>query len=176
MVDLVNGWSSIARRVAGEEGQPYPRFAQLSAAHGLDPAGVGADPQDADLVLAADALYPAFSATSDQEVAAQLNALLATTAPSPTLAQVGGQLADGWAVRDRRQGLLAGCALALRRRLTECGNCSRLGVCSGAGCADVYVDASPAGHKRFCDVTCQNRARVSAFRRARRDSARSPGR
>src|ERR687893_781219 len=31
-------------------------------------------------------------------------------------------------------------------------------------CADVYVDTSPAGRRRFCCLTCQNRARAAAFR------------
>ena len=35
-------------------------------------------------------------------------------------------------------------------------------------CADVYVDASPTHDRRYCSVTCQNRARVAAYRARRR--------
>jgi len=31
-----------------------------------------------------------------------------------------------------------------------------------------YIDASPGGQRRFCSVTCQNRARVAAWRQRRR--------
>lgn len=142
----------------------------MAGAHGLEPGRFGAGLEDADLVGAADALYPAFCASSDQELATHLNSLLEGTDPSPRLSFVDGRLTDGWAVHAGRGALLAACALALRDLLAEKGDGRRLGVCSGAGCADAYVDASPAGHKRFCDVTCQNRARVNAFRRARRNA------
>ncbi|MFJ9036853.1 CGNR zinc finger domain-containing protein [Streptomyces sp. NPDC102406] len=54
-------------------------------------------------------------------------------------------------------------AVALRQYLGEQGF-ARIGVCTGGRCADVYVDQSPGGRSRFCSVTCQNRARVAAFR------------
>ncbi|MFI7320176.1 CGNR zinc finger domain-containing protein [Streptomyces venezuelae] len=41
---------------------------------------------------------------------------------------------------------------------------ARIGTCTGGHCADVYVDQSPGGRRRFCSVTYQNRARVAAFR------------
>jgi CGNR zinc finger len=170
VVDLVNGWGTIPRHTAREADQPYPGFAQVEAAHGLEPGRFGAGLEDGDLVGAADALYPAFSASNDQVLAAHLNSLLEGTTPSPRLSFVDGRLTDGWAVHAGRAALVAACALALRDLLTEQGNGRRLGVCSDDRCADAYVDASPAGHKRFCDVTCQNRARVNAFRRARRNA------
>lgn len=170
-VDLVNGWSTVARHTAGEEHQPYPRFDQVAAAHGLEPTQFGPELEGDDLVGVADALYAVFSASSDQEAAAHVNSLLAQTMPSPQLAHLEGRLTDAWVVHAAWDGLLAGCALALRHHLTERGDSSRLGVCSGVRCADAYVDASPSGQKRFCEVRCQNRARVNAFRRARR----SPG-
>ena len=40
----------------------------------------------------------------------------------------------------------------------------RIGICSGRHCADAFIDASPAGQRRFCSVTCQNRARIAAWR------------
>ncbi|MFI1676368.1 CGNR zinc finger domain-containing protein [Streptomyces sp. NPDC020607] len=44
---------------------------------------------------------------------------------------------------------------------------ARIGIRTGGHCADVYVDQSPGGRRRFCSVTCQNRARVAAFRSRR---------
>jgi predicted RNA-binding Zn ribbon-like protein len=60
--------------------------------------------------------------------------------------------------------VLAAAALALRDHLLRHPD-DRLGTCHGQRCADVFVDASPSRQRRFCSVTCQNRARVAAFRR-----------
>lgn len=167
VVDLVNGWSTTARRAAQELDEPFAKFERIADVHGLAASAFGLDLRDDDLVRVADALYLSFSASDDEQAADHLNTLLAETRPSPRLAHVRGQLVDSWAVHAGRQALLASCVLALRQCLIDQGNGRRLGVCSGIKCADVYVDASPAGRKRFCDITCQNRARVTAFRRAR---------
>jgi predicted RNA-binding Zn ribbon-like protein len=44
----------------------------------------------------------------------------------------------------------------------------RLRVCAAADCLDVYVDLSRNRSKRYCDVTCGNRANVIAYRQRRR--------
>lgn len=41
---------------------------------------------------------------------------------------------------------------------------SRLGVCSDAKCATVYVDTSPNRSRRYCSDRCSSRANVAAFR------------
>ncbi|WP_418605473.1 CGNR zinc finger domain-containing protein [Georgenia sp. SUBG003] len=41
----------------------------------------------------------------------------------------------------------------------------RLGVCGGHRCADAFVDASPAGRKKFCSAGCLNRHKVAEHRR-----------
>ena len=68
---------------------------------------------------------------------------------------------------DPRQALLAAAALTLRHQLAH-HDPDRLGVCSGQRCADAYIDASPRQSRRFCSVTCQNRARVAAWRQRKR--------
>ena len=70
---------------------------------------------------------------------------------------------ETWHVDDPRNALLAAAALTLRHQLAH-HDPNRLGVCTGRDCADAYIDASPAGQRRFCSVTCQNRARVAAWR------------
>jgi predicted RNA-binding Zn ribbon-like protein len=70
-----------------------------------------------------------------------------------------------WLVDDASQATRASAALALREQLS--GHPGRVGTCADRQCADVYVDLSPAGRRRFCCLTCQNRARAEAFRKRR---------
>jgi predicted RNA-binding Zn ribbon-like protein len=109
----------------------------------------------------ADRLYAVFAATSREDRAATVNTLLAETGVRP---EVG-----GWRVPRASDTLLASAALALREHLQT--HPDRIGVCHDDQCADVYVDSSPAGHRRFCSVTCQNRTRVAAFRARRKAGA-----
>jgi predicted RNA-binding Zn ribbon-like protein len=168
VVAVVNGWSTTARRTAGEADLPFPSFARLAAERGVDAVELGVRLTDRDLVRVADALHPVFAAPSDAETVERLNSLLARTNPSPRLLSADGEVVEAWAARGGADGLLSGCALALRHHLATSGDGRRMGVCTGVECADVFVDASPTGHKRFCDVQCQNRARVAAFRRRQR--------
>lgn len=49
---------------------------------------------------------------------------------------------------------------------------SRLRVCANEGCRWVFVDRSPAGRRRWCDMrTCGNRAKVARHRARRRGTA-----
>ena len=66
-----------------------------------------------------------------------------------------------------RDALLAAAAVTLHTQLVE-HDPERLGTCASTRCGDVFVDASPGAHRRFCSVTCQNRERVAAFRRRRK--------
>ena len=51
----------------------------------------------------------------------------------------------------------------------------RLRVCANDGCRDVFVDRSPGGKRRWCDMrTCGNQAKV-ARHRARRRVSGTPG-
>jgi hypothetical protein len=176
LVWLVNEWGSVPRAAAGEEQAPYPDTGLLAAL--LAGSGVRDCPPEllADPALAqvADRLHPVFAAPGLNERVALVSGLLAETGVRPALdldyGRPGeardGRPAEAWLVEDARQALPAAAALTLRHQLAGPGP-DRLGVCTGRDCADAYVDASPGGRRRFCSVTCQNRARVAAWRQRR---------
>jgi CGNR zinc finger len=165
LVDLVNGWGSQPRTEAGEAQQPYPVLLDLLDL--LARAGVSeqlaAVITDDDLQRVADLLHPVFAATAANERAARVSDLLATVGLRPALSSVGGAIQPSWLIPDSRDTILAGAATALYAQLIDHAP-DRLGTCSGQRCADVYIDASPAGDRRFCSITCQTRTRVAAFR------------
>jgi predicted RNA-binding Zn ribbon-like protein len=152
LVRLVNEWGAAPRAAAGEEGTPYP-----------DPAPLGV-PSAVDLPAVADRLHRVFAETHMNERVELLAILLTESAVRPTLTLASGQPSESWHVDDPRQALLAATALTLRHQLAH-HDPARIGTCTGRDCADAYIDASPGGQRRFCSVTCQNRARVAAWRR-----------
>jgi predicted RNA-binding Zn ribbon-like protein len=48
---------------------------------------------------------------------------------------------------------------------------TRLGVCAGAPCTNVYVDTSPNQSRRYCSERCSSRANVAAFRARQKAAA-----
>ncbi|MER5620954.1 CGNR zinc finger domain-containing protein [Streptosporangium sp. NPDC002544] len=121
-------------------------------------------------------LRPAFGAGETiTEVAAALNDLLVRHAAVPSLRVDPGQphrlafhrpdapLVDAWAAD-------MGTALAM---VIGVGQATRLGACQADGCDLVFFDTTRNGSRRFCDLSCQNRAKASAYR-ARRQAARHP--
>ena len=154
LVWLVNEWGTAPRAAAGEAGTPYP-----------DPAPLGS-PGTAHMTEAADLLHRIFAAPDITERVRLLALLLAQTGVRPALALADGQPRETWQVDDPARALLAAAALTLRHQLAG-HHPARVGTCTGRDCADAYIDASPGGKRRFCSVTCQNRARVAAWRRRR---------
>jgi predicted RNA-binding Zn ribbon-like protein len=144
LVALVNDWGSRPREVGRRE----------------QPAG------DPAAIAVADRLHEVFADGDAAGRAAAVTAMLAETGVRPELTVVAGAPAASWCVPREPDALLASAALALRDHLAA--QPERLGVCHERHCADVYVDASPAGHRRFCSVTCQSRSRVAAFRDRKR--------
>jgi CGNR zinc finger protein len=116
------------------------------------------------LTALADELHPIFADKSDK--ARKITRMLNQAAVRPEVATRDGVLQESWTVDDPSQERRASAALALRHHLTA--HPGRIGVCADDHCADVYVDASPAGRRRFCCLTCQNRARAAAFRERKR--------
>jgi hypothetical protein len=167
VVDVVNQWGSAPRLAAGEQDHQYPDLVALAAAHQIGDGPAARRLTDQDLTRVADALYPVFTAPTDDAVAAEVNELLARGAPAPRLGRDGGPLFEEWAAPASQQFLVA-CVLTLFQQLIQWGDSRRLGVCAGMRCADAYVDLSSARHKRYCSLTCQNRNRVAAFRATRR--------
>jgi hypothetical protein len=154
LVWLVNEWGSAPRAAAGEENAPYPDPAPLGAA--------GAGP----MTEVAGLLHRIFAAPDINERVRLLAPLLAGTGVRPAIALTGGLPSETWHVDDPEQALLAAAALTLRHQLAQ-HDPARIGTCTGQRCADAYIDASPGGQRRFCSVTCQNRARVAAWRSRR---------
>jgi predicted RNA-binding Zn ribbon-like protein len=168
LVWLVNEWSSAPRAAAGEDQAPYPDAGLLAGL--LAGSGVRACPPEILTTQAlrrtADRLHPVFAADPGDRVSL-VNNLLTETAIRPALELNDGQPAETWLVPAAGEGLAAAAALTLRHHLAAA-DPSRLGICEGRRCADAYIDTSPAARRRFCSVTCQNRARVAAWRRQRR--------
>jgi len=110
-----------------------------------------------------------FAAADLGERVALVAGLLAQTGVTPALelTDTGDRPSATWRVPGARAALLAAAALTLRHQLAE-HDPDRIGICSGRHCADAFIDASPAGQRRFCSVTCQNRARVGAWRQRQR--------
>jgi predicted RNA-binding Zn ribbon-like protein len=150
LVALVNDWGTRPREVGG---RPLP------AAH---PPGTGTRQATA----VADRVHAVFTAGSPADRAAAVTAMLIETRVRPEVAATDDGPVASWRVPRRTDALLASAAIALRDLLAA--DADRVGACADTRCADVYVDASPGGHRRFCSVTCQNRARVAAFRQRRR--------
>ncbi len=149
LVALVNDWGTLPRRV-GSRVAPSP----------------GPGRRSAGAIAVADRVHAVFTAADPAGRTRLVNAMLAEVAVRPELTQEAGAVAAAWSVPEPQSALLASAALALREHLAA--HPDRMGVCADRQCADVYVDASPAGHRRFCSVTCQNRTRVAAFRARRR--------
>jgi CGNR zinc finger len=162
LVQLVNGWGSIPRAEAGEQDLLFPDVADVTDGLGLRPARSRV--RDRELVDVADRLHPVFASPDPAKRVRLVADLLGQTGVRPVLAVENEEVRSMWAVARRADAVLAAASVALRSFLAW-HDATRLGVCSGLRCADVYVDASPTGLRRFCSLTCQNRARVAAFRR-----------
>ncbi|MEU1329436.1 CGNR zinc finger domain-containing protein [Streptomyces sp. NPDC005865] len=178
LVDLVNGWGTWPRQEGQRTDEPLPSLDSLDALHSSDSLGdlalPGAvrDALDADAVArVADAIHPVFAADDAPGCADRLTRLLSAAGARPVLtAAPDGTLHAVWSVAAPDGALLAAAAVTLRAYLAEHG-WGRIGLCAGAHCADVYIDQSPGGRRRFCSVTCQNRTRVAAFRSRRAAAA-----
>lgn len=165
MVDVINEWASVPREIAGEQQTPYPSFRDLARKHGFH---FDSDTlSDESVVQTADRLYPLFDTPDTALLVDRVNHVLDLSAVRPSLARSGDEIMEGW-ITDAPELLLAACALSIHHHLLAWGDGHRLGRCEGARCADVYVDSSSAGRRRFCSTTCQNRNRIAAFRARRR--------
>ena len=161
LVDLVNGWGTVPRTQGG--GGERPPIAGLVERHPV-PDALAALLTDAALERVADALHPVFAATASDERARLVTALLATSGVRPALGSASDRVLPTWLVSWKADAILAAAGVALRAQLVE-HDPGRLRTCAAGGCGDVFVDASPGAHRRYCSVTCQNRERVAAFRR-----------
>jgi hypothetical protein len=162
VVELVNEFSDPTRAAAGERDEPYP---ELSVPDGHPP---GQPWTTAGLVTVANELHAIFGAAGRGEpVDGAVNAILDRARPWQRAIPAG----TGFAVAGVHNVLPAACALTLLEWIAARGT-QAIGVCDAARCADVFADASAAGHRRFCSVTCSNRHRVAQYRARRREQPR----
>ena len=166
LVELVNGWGVEPRR-AGARSE-VPSLGDHVYRAGI-PAAVADVLTDPDLVRFADTVFEVFAAVGTAARVAAVSSLLTSVDVRPDLAVTDGQVRRTWWV-DPHDALLAAALLTLRTQLCD-EDPSRLGICVDGGCADIYIDGSPAGRRRFCSVTCQNRARAAKYRRSRRTAS-----
>ncbi|MET9499408.1 CGNR zinc finger domain-containing protein [Streptomyces sp. NPDC006552] len=169
LVDLVNGWGARPREEGRRTDEPLPSLDSLGD---LALPGAVREALDADAVArVADAIHPVFAAADAPGCADRLTRLLSAAGARPVLAAAPHDTFRAlWSVATADDALLAAVAVTLRAYLAEHGR-GRIGLCAGGHCADVYIDQSPGGRRRFCSVTCQNRARVAAFRSRRAAAA-----
>ncbi|MEO3830175.1 CGNR zinc finger domain-containing protein [Actinomadura sp. B10D3] len=161
LVDLVNEWGTVPRAAAGEQDQPFP------TAKGL-PLGIPdeliRELHAETLQQVADRLYPIFATASPYECARRVTKILSAASVYPTTTLVDNHMVAGWSTDKPEHALAGAAALAIRDHLGKNGF-GRLGTCVAHNCADVYVDTSPTRDRRYCSITCQNRARTAAFRK-----------
>jgi predicted RNA-binding Zn ribbon-like protein len=168
LVALVNGWGTVPRTEAGEQDLAFPDLEELAELLGPWTAG---PLRHAAIVALADQLYPVFAAATPAQRVRRTALLLKESGVRPTLTAAPDGIRAVWTVDHVGTALLAAAAVTLRQHLEDHDG-ERLGICTAIRCADVYVDASPVGHRRYCSIACQNRTRVAAFRQARRTTSR----
>ncbi|MEV8314876.1 CGNR zinc finger domain-containing protein [Streptomyces sp. NPDC059900] len=172
LTELVNGWGTLPRREDGRGDAPHRPVADIAERLGL-PARASAALTPKALTDAADLLHAVFSAADGEQCAQALTRLLSDCGVRPVMdAGAAGTLRAAWCVDGADHALAAAAAITLRQYLADHGF-ARIGICTGGHCADVYIDQSPGGRRRFCSVTCQNRTRVAAFRSRRAAAAGS---
>jgi hypothetical protein len=171
LVNRLTATSAHGRHVApprsGDE-----RLAAITAqpAAGRSPSMLSAADADQLAGISAD-LRPAFGAGEHiLEAAAQLNHLLVRHGAVPNLHgdserplvlafhRADSSLVDAWAAD-------MGTALAM---VIGVGQAARLGACQADKCCLVFFDTTRNASRRFCDLSCQNRAKATAYRARRR--------
>ncbi|GAB3354366.1 CGNR zinc finger domain-containing protein [Modestobacter lapidis] len=108
-------------------------------------------------------------ADREDEVKAQLNALLGLASPRPYATDHDGDLHLHYARPDAGalEQLTTTVAMGLSQVVIQHG-WQRLGVCSAEGCGNVYVDTSRNASRRYCSNTCASRSTVAAYRARQR--------
>jgi len=164
VVALVNGWGDKPRQSSGENEEPYPV---------PDTVGLGGNAAieaatAAELVEVANRIHSVFASSDASEFARLLEHLVEDVGLTLRFATAGEEVREIWTIGDPSRKILAAATLSLVHRLRDVPDVRRLGVCTADDCVDVFADASPAGRRRYCTVTCQNRIRARTYRASRR--------
>lgn len=114
---------------------------------------------------------------AEGDAVSSLNALLIQHPIHPQISGHDGQdwhlhLTESGTVSDR---YAAGAVFGLTATINELG-LSRLRVCAGPGCREVFIDATPDASRRYCRENCPGRGSVTALRGRwrRRDTQHRP--
>ncbi|MEV4088994.1 CGNR zinc finger domain-containing protein [Nonomuraea fuscirosea] len=144
---------------------PANRRAALDEAlhgHGWTPGRPLTDADAELLARVAAELHPAFAGdvTALNQVLLRHGAVPTLYGDPPRLAfhRAGASLPDAWAAD-------AATALAM---VIGVGQGARLRSCEAEGCELVFFDVTKNTSRRFCGLSCQNRAKASAYRARRR--------
>lgn len=169
VVTIVNEWGDEPRAAAGETTDAYPDLDRLRVEQPGPWEPVAGSPT-VDLVQVANLMHSVFAARSGSECAERLNRLVDIAGLQRRLIGTEWSVREAWYAPPDRQ-VLAAATLSVVDRLRHEPDARRLGTCQGAECVDAFVDASPAGRRRYCSVTCQNRERARAYRAGKRATA-----
>ncbi|CAM4121844.1 CGNR zinc finger domain-containing protein [Nocardia ninae] len=137
---------------------------ELLADSGYKPLGTVTAAQTAELrrwIAELDAVF-------DDPTVHRLNALLAETTSQPYISTHDSQpphlhFAQESAPVDERVKAYTAVGLAA----LFCADPNRIGRCARDGCAEVFVDTSRNGRRRFCSTRCSNRVHVAEHRSRR---------
>lgn len=162
VIKLINDWSPTVLEAARK---PHPQSWDQVVDNRGQPVASSAE----DLRQLADRLYRVFASDSPHARRVALNEMIAEAAPLP-IAEAAG---PGWVVDDERKRGRAALALALWLHATSDPDLQRLGICSRQNCVDAFVDTTQGLSRKYCSLTCQNRVKVAAFRRRRREQGDS---
>jgi predicted RNA-binding Zn ribbon-like protein len=157
VVDVTNRWSPVALEASGEPVDPAARLGRGGDGHPAVAPGVD------ELGERAAQLHRVFLATDATARRGALNELIAAVEPRPAVDGSG----QAWFVAHVDALGFAELVAALWDHAATDPDLERLGVCDEDRCVDAYVDRTRANNRRYCSMTCQNRAKVAAFRRRR---------
>lgn len=144
-------------------------LAQLLEQHGLRGTSVGAADLSAARVLRAE-VRGVFQARGSAAAMQRINTLLGKAHVELRMVRRGSAVKLDWNPSARArpiERLRTAVALNLAHLLERFG-LERFHVCAADPCEDVFVDVTRSGARRFCAVSCANRARVALFRRRQR--------
>lgn len=157
VVGFVNAWAPEALETAGTP-PTDPRIAEGRRTHRIPGA------TEAEQERLATRLHEVFRGDTAVDRRSALNGLLDDVSLSPGVGAHGQE----WRVANESDMGLAGLIAALWDHAASDMDLARLGTCAGERCIDAYHDATHAHTRRFCSLTCQNRAKVAAYRRRQR--------
>ncbi len=153
LVELVNEFSDATRRAAAETAQPYP-----------DAIGGEAPTRSrTELIDAANRLFEIFKAAPDPNTVAQhLDLIIRESSLTVAVAFDGESISRELVAGSQTLTAAAGALTILE--VVERRGPSRLGICEASNCADVYIDGSQQGARKYCSNTCNTRMRVGRLR------------